>query len=76
VEEDGQEAYKLGAKGVPFFVVDRKYAIAGAQSPADILETLKTAYTEWKKDNPAALQIAAGTTSLLRKILHLPGKHF
>jgi predicted DsbA family dithiol-disulfide isomerase len=43
VEEDGQEASKLGAKGVPFFVVDRKYAISGAHSPEDILETLKTA---------------------------------
>lgn len=58
VEADGAEASRLGAKGVPFFVIDRKYAIAGAQSAIEMLNVLQTAYAEWKKDNPGMLQVA------------------
>jgi predicted DsbA family dithiol-disulfide isomerase len=36
VEADGREARALGASGVPFVVIDRRYAIAGAQ-PIDTL---------------------------------------
>ena len=36
VREDEAEATRLGAGGVPFFVVDRRWALAGAQ-PADVL---------------------------------------
>lgn len=52
VENDGREALTLGAKGVPFFVVNRKYAIAGAQQPNDILQTLERSFSEWQKENP------------------------
>lgn len=52
VEEDSWEAQTLGAKGVPFFVVNRKYAIAGAQQPNDILQTLERSFSEWQKENP------------------------
>lgn len=62
VDADGAEAYRLGAKGVPFFVIDRKYAIAGAQSGNDILKILQTAYTEWRKGNPNLLQVTEGAT--------------
>jgi len=62
VEADGAEAYRLGAKGVPFFVVDRKYAIAGAQSGLEMLKVLQTTYAEWKKDNPGLLQVNQGAT--------------
>ncbi|WP_240613007.1 DsbA family oxidoreductase [Chitinophaga parva] len=62
IEADGAEANSLGAKGVPFFVIDRKYAIAGAQSGAEMLKVLQTAYTEWKKGNPALLQVTEGAT--------------
>lgn len=37
VESDSKEAQSLGARGVPFFVINRKYAIAGAQQPKEIL---------------------------------------
>ena len=33
---DEQQAYELGVTGVPFFVIDRKYGLSGAQ-PADTL---------------------------------------
>ena len=52
VEEDSREAQTLGAKGVPFFVVNRKYAIAGAQQPNEIMHTLESSFSEWQKENP------------------------
>lgn len=41
VAEDIHEATKLGIRGVPFFVFDRKYAISGAQESAVFLDVLK-----------------------------------
>ena len=43
-ENDSKEGAMLGLTGVPFFVVDRKYAIVGAQPPAVILQTLEKAF--------------------------------
>lgn len=57
VESDTKEAQTLGARAVPFFVINRKYAIAGAQQPNEILKTLEKAFAEWHKDNPNALKI-------------------
>ncbi len=51
MENDSREVQTLGAKGVPFFVVNRKYAIAGAQQPNDILQTLERSFSEWQKEN-------------------------
>jgi predicted DsbA family dithiol-disulfide isomerase len=46
VRADAEEAQALGANGVPFFVIDRKYGISGAQ-PADVfLHALRTAYAD------------------------------
>ena len=61
VEEDSREGQSLGARGVPFFVVNRKYAIAGAQQPNEILQTLEKAFAEWQKENPQTqLEIKQG----------------
>lgn len=60
VESDNKEAQALGARGVPFIVINRKYAIAGAQQPDEILKTLEKGFAEWKKDNPSALKIQEG----------------
>lgn len=57
VSNDAHEAQMLGARGVPFFVVDRKYGIAGAQQPNEILNTLEKAFSEWKKENFNAVTI-------------------
>jgi predicted DsbA family dithiol-disulfide isomerase len=43
---DRQLASQLGATGVPFFVVDMKYAISGAQPLEAFIETLNTAWNE------------------------------
>ncbi len=46
VRRDVREAELLGAEGVPFFVIDRKYGISGAQ-PSDLfLEALNKAWSE------------------------------
>lgn len=60
VESDSKEAQSLGAKGVPFFVINRKYAIAGAQQPNEILNALETAFAEWQNDNHNKLKIQDG----------------
>jgi predicted DsbA family dithiol-disulfide isomerase len=43
---DEQQAAAYGISGVPFFVVDAKYGVSGAQSPDVLLQTLRTAYAE------------------------------
>lgn len=41
VEEDGREARRAGATGVPFYVIDGKYAVSGAQSPEVLLSVFE-----------------------------------
>ena len=49
VRKDIAEARHLGVNGVPYFVIDRKYAVSGAQEMSVFLETLKKAYDGWEK---------------------------
>jgi predicted DsbA family dithiol-disulfide isomerase len=44
VRADIDMARRLGANGVPFFVIDRKYGISGAQAAETFLHALRTAY--------------------------------
>jgi predicted DsbA family dithiol-disulfide isomerase len=44
VEEEAREAGRLGATGVPFFVLDRRYGVAGAQPVEAFLTALHTAH--------------------------------
>lgn len=43
------EAQELGIRGVPFFVLNRKYAISGAQETTVFLDTLQKAFAEETK---------------------------
>lgn len=52
VKQDVQEAQQVGVQGVPFFVLDRKYAISGAQPSKVFLDNLEQAFSEWRKLNP------------------------
>lgn len=45
VVDDQQLAAQMGARGVPFFVIDRKYGISGAQSLDIFIDTLRKAAT-------------------------------
>ncbi|SKB30085.1 Predicted dithiol-disulfide isomerase, DsbA family [Salegentibacter holothuriorum] len=48
VKQDEMEARNIGVKGVPFFVIDDKYAISGAQSSEAFLQTLEEAWKEFQ----------------------------
>jgi len=56
VFRDIREAESLGAKGVPFFVLDRKYAVSGAQPEDTFRKALEQAYAEWSLSNQEPLQ--------------------
>ena len=46
VADEGREAAQLGATGVPFFVIDRRYGVAGAQPVDTLLAALQRAWDE------------------------------
>jgi predicted DsbA family dithiol-disulfide isomerase len=46
VRADERRAQMLGITGVPFFVVDERYGVSGAQPASLLLEVLDTAWTE------------------------------
>ena len=46
VRGNEQEGSLLGITGVPFFVINRKYGISGAQPPEAFLDTLKKVWVE------------------------------
>jgi len=46
VRADEAEAASLGISGVPFFVVDRRYGVNGAQSADALLQVLERAWAE------------------------------
>ena len=50
VRADIELAQAFGATGVPFFVIDRKYGISGAQPAEAFLQALRTAYAEETQD--------------------------
>jgi predicted DsbA family dithiol-disulfide isomerase len=52
VRHDEQEARRLGITGVPFFVINQKYAISGAQPSEVFVEALQKA---WDEDHPLTL---------------------
>ncbi|MDQ8733692.1 DsbA family oxidoreductase [Paenibacillus sp. LHD-38] len=54
VREEEAEGSQLGIRGVPFYVIDRKYAVSGAQSPEVFLDTLNKA---WEAKHPAFIQV-------------------
>ena len=52
VKQDIKEAQQIGVQGVPFFVLDRKYAVSGAQPAQAFLENLEVSFSEWRELNP------------------------
>ena len=57
VRADEVEANELGVSGVPFFVIDRRYGLAGAQPTELLLEVLETA---WAEREPAGFEAVVG----------------
>jgi predicted DsbA family dithiol-disulfide isomerase len=52
VRADEREAAELGITGVPFFVLDRRYGVSGAQPPELMLQALQQA---WRESRPITL---------------------
>ncbi len=48
VRKDLAEAEKLGIDGVPFYLINGKRTVIGAQPPEVFLHELNEAYSEWK----------------------------
>jgi predicted DsbA family dithiol-disulfide isomerase len=57
VRAEQREATQLGITGVPFFVVDRRYGVSGAQSADVLLQVLDRAWTD---THPTLLLTPAG----------------
>ncbi len=57
VHDDESEGSALGIRGVPFFVIDRKYGISGAQPTATFVSALQQA---WDESRPALTVIGGG----------------
>jgi predicted DsbA family dithiol-disulfide isomerase len=47
VRRDIDAALQMGINGVPFFVLDNKYAVSGAQDSSVFLEALQRSLSEW-----------------------------
>lgn len=58
VNQDIYESRLIGVRGVPFFVLDRKFGISGAQPDEVFDQTLEKAWAEFAKNNPV-LDIAS-----------------
>lgn len=55
VRQDEMQAQSIGINGVPFFVLNNKYAVSGAQSPETFLDVLEQTWKEFEKENPAMI---------------------
>ena len=51
VNQDIQEGQQIGVQGVPFFVLNRKYAVSGAQPSQLFLESLEKSFDDWQTRN-------------------------
>ena len=57
VRADEARARAFGISGVPFFAIDERYGVSGAQPPEVILDALRRA---WSESSPAPVAAAAG----------------
>jgi predicted DsbA family dithiol-disulfide isomerase len=57
VRSDERQAFEFGVTGVPFFVVDGKFGIPGAQDADTILTVLRRA---WTKAHPLEMAVPSG----------------
>ena len=55
VRQEETQAQTLGINGVPFFVLNNKYAVSGAQSPETFLDVLEKAWKEFEIENPSLI---------------------
>jgi predicted DsbA family dithiol-disulfide isomerase len=61
VEQDIYEAQQIGVRGVPYFVLNDRYAVSGAQASETFSGALNKAWEEWEKEKPAVTDISSDT---------------
>lgn len=61
VDQDIYESRLIGVKGVPFFVLDRKLGISGAQPDEVFDQTIEKAWKEFQKEN--GIELISGSSS-------------
>jgi predicted DsbA family dithiol-disulfide isomerase len=54
VRRDIEQAQCFGINGVPFFVLNRKYAVSGAQDSSIFVQALQQSLAEWTNDASAS----------------------
>jgi predicted DsbA family dithiol-disulfide isomerase len=59
VREDEAMANEIGINGVPFFVLNNKYGVSGAQAPETFAQAIGQAWTEYVKDHPQIIMSEA-----------------
>jgi predicted DsbA family dithiol-disulfide isomerase len=62
VEKDEAEAREIGVTGVPFFVINHKYAVSGAQPSETFLKGLELAWKEYEQANSQVVLAGDGET--------------
>ncbi|MDB5030325.1 DsbA family oxidoreductase [Mucilaginibacter sp.] len=60
VQQDIAQAQQLGIHGVPFFVMDNKFGVSGAQAVPVFLQTLEKSYSEWATNKQPKLDVIEG----------------
>lgn len=63
VRYDEKQARDIGISGVPFFLVNDRYAVSGAQEPEVFLQALQRGWLEYEKENPPMAAVATGADS-------------
>lgn len=60
VQGDVNTARQLGVSGVPFFVLDGKYSLSGAQPAATMKQALSQAFAEWNSAAEPSTAVVEG----------------
>ncbi|MFI5131521.1 MAG: DsbA family oxidoreductase [Chitinophagales bacterium] len=60
VRYDERQARELGINAVPFFVINDRYGVSGAQQPEVFLQTLERAWQEYEQEHPELKLATAG----------------
>ncbi|PCD05014.1 hypothetical protein CMV16_25740 [Peribacillus simplex] len=68
VKDDQYEAKRYGIKGIPYFIINQKYAVSGLQPAQAFPEALDKV---WKDDNPAP-KLEALSADLLMAAVSFP----
>ncbi|MCG2614973.1 DsbA family oxidoreductase [Terrimonas sp. NA20] len=61
VDRDIYEAQQIRVSGVPFFVLNDRYAVSGAQPAETFAGALEQAWKEWKQESPAIQTLSENT---------------